>query len=357
MHENEDNGTPARRGRTMRFEDGPAAPPPARPAREDLAPEVDYQKLDARLGELRQKLQESDWNDVDLLVRTGGLCAELGQRDEAVNMLQRALTIDRNNRYARAKLEEVATPEEIREMDLPAAAVNLAGTPTGPFKYPLLGTGPYVLVGGTVFYTLLYYYVALVMRYTPVPVWFIAFVVAFIFMGYLLQYFGRVVNSSATGQKDAPDWPSFDPWVAVLPLKLLLLCLVPMAAAVIFLIFARDFFNSLLVPVLGFLALCELGFIVFPMMMLIFFVRKSFFDAANPVVVLGSIRAAGKQYWTAAGIWMIIAPVGTALTFGLRFLPIIGTLLGAFAMLYFTMVGCRALGLVYQSRQEQLGWY
>jgi len=349
----------------MRFEDGPADPAPiaeAVPVTErgngaEPLPEEDRERLAAKLADYRQKLQESDWSDVDLLVRTGGLCAELGQRDEAVNMLQRALTIDRNNRYARAKLEEIAAPEEIREMDLPAAAVNLAGTPTGPFKYPLLGSGPYVLVGGTVFYTLLYYYVALVMRYTPIPVWFIAFVVAFIFMGYLLQYFGRVVNSSAMGQKDAPDWPNFDPWVAVLPLKLLLLCLVPMAAAVIFLIFARDFFNGLLVPVLGFLALGELGFTVFPMMMLIFFVRKSFFDAVNPVVVLGSIRAAGKQYWTAAGIWMIIAPVGTALMFGLKFIPIIGTVLGAFAMLYFTMVGCRALGLVYQSRQEQLGWY
>ena len=105
------------------------------------------------------------------------------------------------------------------------------------------------------------------------------------------------------------------------------------------------------------LVLENLGFCVFPMMLLIFFVRKSFFEALNPGLVLGGIARAGREYWIVVAMWWVMSLVWAVLAQVTGSVPLLGFFLFSGTGIYFLMAAGRALGLVYQSRAEQLGWY
>ena len=61
-------------------------------------------------------------------------------------------------------------------------------------------------------------------------------------------------------------------------------------------------------------------------------------------------------YWLAAGICLVIAPLRKGVMILLGAVPFAGPILSTAAMIYFTMVACRALGLVYRSREHRLSW-
>ncbi len=315
-------------------------------------------ELRERLDGLRTRLQDCEWNDVDLLVRAAGLCVELGKREEAVNMLERAVNLDRSNAYACARLQEVATEKELGEMELPGAVQNLSRNPSDPFLYPFRGAGPYALVGGGIFYSGVYWLMFLTITRAGLPFAMLAATICSFFVGYLVLFLGRVVSSSAIGRSDMPDWPNFDPGSVVLAIQLLMVYLASgaPALAILGIGLATELVHPGIVVVISF-ALLAAGACVFPMMVLVFFIQKSLFRALNPARLLRGICAGGRQYWVAVAIWAVLPPAWTIMTLGAMLVPFIGQILAAGVLIYFLTVGCRAIGLVYQARQEQLGWY
>jgi hypothetical protein len=186
-------------------------------------------------------------------------------------------------------------------------------------------------------------------------------IAALLMVGYLCKYMERIVCNSALGKSEAPDWPDFNGSAVLMPIKIGLLYLATQIPAVVLAVLASlGMVSAGLDPAIGAVVgwvLCELGFLFFPMMLMAFFIRKSFFSALNPVVILGGIKAAGAQYWMAVAIWLVILPVRALLVGALGAVPFLGIMLSTPISLYFFMVGCRALGVVYQARERELGWY
>lgn len=318
---------------------------------------MDTGMLEKRLEHMRGRLDDVGWRDPELLVRAAGVCVELGRREEAVGMLSRALEINRNHAYARSKLLQIATPRELAGIDLPPEPIRLTGNPLEPFAYPFRGGGGLILFAGGLFYGLLFVGLWFAMMFGWaffVP----ALIVALIFMGYFAKYMEKVTCASAVGRKEMPDWPDFDPGHVGLVLKIGLLYLVTQIPALLASlaggVVAEG--NPLAATAAGFAA-SEIGMVFYPMMLMALFVRKSFFAALNPLVIFRGIAACGAQYWVMVAIWMVIFPVRAAINGVLGVIPFLGIVLSTAVSMYFFVVACRALGLVYQSRQEKLGWY
>ncbi|MHC4917541.1 MAG: tetratricopeptide repeat protein [Planctomycetota bacterium] len=306
--------------------------------------------------DLRGRLGECGWRDPDLLLRAASLSAELGNREEAVSMLQRALVVSPGHAYARAKLAELADPAELESMGVPEDAVPLSKQPLEPFIYPLRGMGPFMIAAGGIFFGLLFLFLGICASVVVVlPV---ALAVSLVFIGYLIDFFRKVTMSTASGGREAPDWPDFDVGMMFLPLKAGFVYFVGMLPAAILAVLV-----SMGTVALGetarkviTLVLVESAGLVLPMMALIFFMRRSALEAVNPVKIFRSIAACGKEYWIAVFICLLIAPVREGVMALLGAVPFVGILLSTAAMIYFVMVTCRALGLVYRSRQHKLSW-
>ncbi len=369
MHENGINDTPARRGKTVRFDDGPPAPPPTAvpvpaailvPEQGNGAPlltEEDRERLAAKLAEYRRRLAESDWGDVDLLVRAGSLCAELGQREEAVNMLQRAVALNRSNTYARSKLTELCTAEEMRQMDLPAAAMPLTGNWGEPFRYALRGNGPWMIaIGAIIFGTLPNILLSMGSRVT------LALALLILLFGFfmLAAYLRKIIRNTAVDAmraSEAPEWPDMEDGIVGNLFKMVLLVAAVLAPAILWRVYLADAVGNPWVVLGVYWALAILGLLVLPMVLLYYCVTSYFFRAINPLAILGSIGRAGGDYWRATAIWVGAFAAREAILMGMSWVPFLGTTIAMIVNMYFLLVAGRALGLVYQSRQEQLGWY
>jgi len=348
--------------RKMGFDEVPSAPAGgaggAGAAAGGAAPEgtPDRSTLTSRLEELRRKLNDCDWSDPELLVRAAGLCAELDQRDEAVNMLSRALELDPRHAYARTRLLELAGPEALEGISVPVEIVPLSKRPLEVFAYPLRGAGPIMIGMGGVFYALLFTGLAIAAGiFIVFP---IALAVSLIFIGYLIEFFRKVTFDTINGGKQSPDWPDLDFGQFVLPIKAAFIYLVLMLPTVGLAVLTAlrvvdlgDIGNDVMLLIAG-----EINGLVLPMAMLIFFVRRSALEALHPVRLFASISACGREYWLAAGICLVIAPLRKGVMVLLGAIPLAGPILSTAAMIYFAMVACRALGLVYRSCEQKLSW-
>jgi hypothetical protein len=313
--------------------------------------------LEGRYLELRRQLEACEWRSPEILVRAAGLAGETGRRREALDMLSRALEMDPGDAYARAQLRALATPQEMSGLHIQPDPVSLTRNPLEPILYPFRGNGPYMFVLGGLFFGLIFAGASLAASVAfifAIPV----LCVALIMIGYLAKYMERVVCNSALGKAEAPDWPDFNPGNVTMPIKIGFLYLVSQLPALVFAILAANGLEigGLAGTIISFV-LTEIGFIFFPMMLLIFFIQKSTFAALNPFRLFGGISAGGGQYMMAVLIWLVVLPVRAALMGALGSVPVVGIVLSTPVSLYFYMVGCRAIGLVYQSRQKQMGWY
>jgi hypothetical protein len=317
---------------------------------------AEREQLELRLEQLLSRIREADWLDPDLLVRAGTVCLELGRRDEAVALFERVLFLDRNNSYARARLLDNCSSEEIRRMQLPEASRSVRGDMGEPFRYALRGEGKWVLIVGSAVFSLLFLILDWLRHYHLFGVIF-GVPLFLMITGYLMHYLGSVIRDSAAGRKEAPDWPMWDFGQYGTAIAVICVGAAPLLPAVIWAAAARMLFN--VGPVAhfagaGLLALPAL--LVLPMIVLVTLVRRSVVDALSPAFVLGSIYRAGREYWAAALIWLATTGLAAAVLWLFLRLPLVGGALSAGFVIYGLVVGARALGTAYQSRQDQLGW-
>jgi hypothetical protein len=333
----------------MKFEDSPRPP-----AEGTFAAE--REQLTLRLEELRSRIRDTDWRDPDLLARAGTVCLELGRRDEAVNLFARVLFLDRNNSYARARLLDNCSSEEIRLMQLPHASGSVLQDMGEPFRYAVRGEGKWVLIIGSVCFSVSFLILDWLRHYHFLGVLF-GVPLFLITSGYLMQYLSGVIRDSAAGRGEAPDWPMWDFGQYGVALGMICAAAVPLLPAVIWAAAARTLFDSSPVTCFvgaGLLVLPAL--LVLPMIVLVILVRRSVADALSPSFVLGSIFRAGREYWAAALIWLATTGAAAAILCLFLRLQLIGGALSTGFVIYGLVVGARALGTAYQSRQDELGW-
>jgi len=315
------------------------------------------EQLRARLDKARRELIACSWSDADLLVSAATLAAELGERGEAVGWLQRALAIDRNHPYARAKLREVATPAELEGMDLPLPSQPLSRDRREPFRYPLRRDGRHMMAIGGVCLTGYFLVIGIALGYGVFGL-VLGLPLALLACGYLFAFLCDVVRETAVGRADVPEWRMWDMGLYFLAFKALLLLVAPAAPAMIWWTVALT--QTPLPGWASFLSMALLllaGMFCLPAMLLILVIQRSLLAALSPHVVAATIRQTWREYRLAALIWQATAGASIALTLlGLVTSPIV-LALAAGTLPYALAAGGRAVGMVYQSCQEDLGWY
>jgi hypothetical protein len=84
-------------------------------------------------------------------------------------------------------------------------------------------------------------------------------------------------------------------------------------------------------------------------------ISRGFFSTLNPVAGISAIRSMGATYWSAMGVYTVIAVAETVLVGALGLIPLAGKFLGAFVQSYtYLAVGC-LLGLAVFKKAPELG--
>lgn len=235
----------------------------------------------------------------------------------------------------------------------PIAQASFYSVLPGAFKYPFQHDGVYILVGGTLFFTVL----GFLKRYSILG---FSFILQVIFLGYLFAYMQDVINTTAVGDEREPSFPDVTNFLEdiVEPcfqlIGVVLVCFGPAIGFLIWAYMAED--KSL--ALWSFPAMV-LGCLYFPMA----FLALSMLDtitAINPMIVVPAIFKVPLQYLVACAILGIVFTVrwlGNAFLPMLIPIPIVPTLISSFIGLYFLTVECRILGLFYLTNRQRLGWY
>lgn len=219
----------------------------------------------------------------------------------------------------------LAAPDVQAERSAPRSLVSA-------FGYPLSAEGLLTVAGGALVITLLG--------------WVGGILGAGIGSAVLLGYMLVIVNQTADGEDDLPDWPelSFSP--AFLGAMTAVVAFGPALAALLWT-------GSL--PL--FWGLFAAGALYAPMG----WVAVSLYDSAlalNPVKVLRGILGGGAVYLLACALLFGTGLVGQALLVGTTLLgPWLGDLAGTAVLIYLAIVEMRMLGLVYRRRAREIGWF
>lgn len=84
-------------------------------------------------------------------------------------------------------------------------------------------------------------------------------------------------------------------------------------------------------------------------------ISHGFFATLNPLAGIGAIQRMGGTYWSAMGVYTLIALVETVLVAGLGMIPLAGRFLAAFVQSYtYLAIGC-LLGLAVFKKATELG--
>jgi hypothetical protein len=172
--------------------------------------------------------------------------------------------------------------------------------------------------------------------------------------GYFCAIYYQLIQSSATGGKEAPDFPDtsniFEDIIWPM-LQILVVGIVSFGPFLGYVIWAGDKSVS---PMIAF-ALLGFGAVYFPMAMLAV-VILGYTGALSPHIVLPAIFRGGWIYWVGVIMLLVLYSAGSVVKdiFSGHF--IIGHLIMAVIGSYTLMTNARILGVVYRERQEELGW-
>jgi hypothetical protein len=246
------------------------------------------------------------------------------------------------------------------EISIAQPEPNFSKSVREAFKYPFIGDGLVLLIGGTFFFGFLdaANYVSrngmvFAMRGTMMRAVIITFVLG---TGYMFSFLKNVIYTSAQGDRHMPDWPEISEWQSdiVSPMfQFVMVTLLSFGPAVGVYLWADGDYPWLVALV------TLMGCIYFPMC----FLGVAMFDslaALNPLFVIGSILRIPKEYSIAALIFTGILGLRwlseSALTLLLH-IPLVPTLIADLLCLVLLIVEARILGLLYLAEKNTLGWF
>ncbi|MCK5706051.1 MAG: B-box zinc finger protein [Candidatus Aureabacteria bacterium] len=213
------------------------------------------------------------------------------------------------------------------------------------FTYPFNGSGKLLLVIGVVFFGLMDLLGSLPFGW----------VFGIFGSGYLIAYMFKIVNSSAIGKNEMPDWPDVSDFGSDIigPLwAMFLTTVVSFGPAVICLILISK--NP--VFLIAAIAFGVLGIIYYPMAIIATALDTNLF--VRPDVILVSIFKVIGPYIVACLLLAAII-VGNKLLGAvlIKISPIVGFITAYSLAFYFIIVEMRILGLIYYTNSERLGWF
>lgn len=178
-------------------------------------------------------------------------------------------------------------------------------------------------------------------------------IVSLMVLGYLVALSFDIIQTTATGSDEAPDFPTItslvdDVWTPLL--QSTVAAIVAFAPAVVTsLYFGETATTSWLIT-----GLWIGGSIYYPMALLAVAITGSL-TSLSPTVILPSLFRAGWLYWAGILIFFLIKGVETLLGH-LPLSPfIIGPVLAVFS-LYVLMTNARILGLIYRRHSDDFQW-
>ena len=179
-------------------------------------------------------------------------------------------------------------------------------------------------------------------------------IASFLLSGYFCAIYYQLIQSSATGGKEAPDFPDtsniFEDIIWPM-LQIVVVGLASFGPFIGYVIWAGDESGS---PAIAF-ALLGLGVIYFPMAMLAVVVL-GYTGALSPHIVLPAIFRGGWMYWVGVIMLLALYLVGAGVEHIFSDSIIVGHLIMAIVGAYTLMTNARILGVVYRERQDELGW-
>lgn len=172
--------------------------------------------------------------------------------------------------------------------------------------------------------------------------------------GYFCAIYFQMIQSSATGGKDAPEFPEtaniFEDIIWPM-LQVMVVLFVSLAPLITYRLVVGG--DHLQIPVAY--GLLGLGVVYFPMAMLAVAVL-GYTGALSPHIVLPALFKGGWIYWIGVLSLVILYIAGDAIETMLSKTFILKHLVMAVVGGYTLMTNARILGVVYRERQEELGW-
>ena len=260
-------------------------------------------------------------------------------------------------KYCRA-CGSACTPVLMPRIRSAAPRVSPAARLAGSFAYPVSGDGVFLLLGGTLLYSLMdaaSYISRFALMYGLIAV----IIMTVLGTGYLIAYMQAVLTSSAVGEEKMPDWPEITDPLGDVVVPLLHTLGTLLASFLPALIVAAVFRSSQ--PATGALLLIAygLGFIYLPMAFMAVTMYSSII-AVNPLLVVPSIFRVRWAYLLTVALTLLILAVkwsGSGLLAKVAPVPVLFPVLGNFFSLYLLTVLMRMLGLLYRTKKAELGWF
>lgn len=247
----------------------------------------------------------------------------------------------------------IASPAQAPRRPYGSTAYRVAGvSQTQPrwildaFTYPLQGQGILLLTIGTIVFSFLSFVSSISM---------FGYIGHFLLAGYLCAFYQNVVQTSADGEGELPNWPDFTDFFLdiVAPMVQIMgcfvLCLAPAAAY-------RLWVASVPTDPI-FWCLLLAGLMYLPMGLMAVSLTQSL-KAMNPIVLVPSMRKVIADYAVVVAVLMVSAGLSSGVKSVLvTTIPIAGSVLAWLASMYFATVQFRLLGLLYYRHQDELDWF
>jgi hypothetical protein len=232
------------------------------------------------------------------------------------------------------------------------------------FKYPFLGDGWALLIGGSLFFGLLdlaNYVARHAFTYGMRAMMMRVVVFTFIFgTGYLFSFLKNIIASTAQGDDRMPDWPELTQWKEdiVSPMfQFLVLCVVcfgPALAAYL----AMDWWFDVDYPWLVWL-IALAGCAYFPMAFLGIAILDTL-TAVHPLFVVGSILRVRREYAVAVLVFgglLVFRWLSESVFQSLLKIPLVPSLASDLLSIGLLMILARILGLLYLANKDDFGWF
>ena len=213
------------------------------------------------------------------------------------------------------------------------------------FSYPFKRNGLILLIVGTGLFVLLDFLGKFSTR------------IAILAFGYLFLYMQSIVNYSATGNDDMPEWPEVSSWWddILYPAIMLGTCfLVSFGPVAWFWIFVD--LDPGLKWTIG-IAMLVFGCCYLPMALLAVAMYNTVF-ALNPLLIIPSMVKIPLEYLVACVVLVVVLGIRvlSATVLDMIPIPVVPTVIAGFLSLYFLTVEMRILGVMYNSKSDELNW-
>jgi len=212
------------------------------------------------------------------------------------------------------------------------------------FTYPVRGGGKYILAIGAILTVGSH-----LMSFAPL----VGGIAGLILFAYFCAMYFKMIESSATGGKEAPEYPDISNFFEDVIWPMLQLVIIGLISFGPLMIYQYEAGMEAQAPIAA--ALSIFGAVYSPMAVLAVVVLGRI-SAISPHVVIPAIFRAGWRYLLAVGLLAVISGLESLSEQFIADLFLIKYLVMAVVGMYCLMANARTLGLIFRDRRDELNW-